>query len=202
MEIWLKNDDYNLRFPVLPSSYEISSESGNTTEVVDAYGEVNLLGKRMLKNIEFETFFPKVYDPTYCCIRPQFAPPGHLEAFESMKQSGVCTLTMTGMVFSGKVTIESLTGHEDDGTGDMYISFSFKEYRLPKVKKRVAKKAKAGTYTTRKGDTLSKIAKKKTGKSSNWKTIYKDNKKKLKKAGITTGGKKMKAGIKLKIRAF
>jgi nucleoid-associated protein YgaU len=115
------------------------------------------------------------------------------------------------------VTIEELTSKEDDGTGDVTISFKFKEYVKPKIyksgtgksSKKSSKKStrksstrttkvasKSTTYTVKKGDCLSRIAQAQTGNSSNWRTIYSDN-----KTVIGSNPNLIKIGQKLKIRA-
>ena len=56
MEIWLKQGSVSFRFAVLPPEYEVTSESGNTQVIINALGEISLLGKRKLKNISFSSF--------------------------------------------------------------------------------------------------------------------------------------------------
>ena len=211
MEIWLKNSKYNIRFPVLPSDYSISSSSNNTSVNITALSEVNLLGNRQLQQVTFEALFPKVYNSTYCDIQPEHKPAQYREIFEAMKRSGVCKLTLTGVKWSKQVTIEQLDSKEDDGTGDVKITFTFKEYVAPKVSKikstkkkkkakknsnRTTKKTDNRTYKVKSGDTLSRIAQTQTGKSGNWKTIYEDN-----KGAIGSNPNKIKVGQSLKLRA-
>ena len=211
MEIWLKNSKYNIRFPVLPSDYSISSSSNNTSVNITALSEVNLLGNRQLQQVTFEALFPKVYNSTYCDIQPEHKPAQYREIFEAMKRSGVCKLTLTGVKWSKQVTIEQLDSKEDDGTGDVKITFTFKEYVAPKVSKikstkkkkkakknsnRTTKKTDNRTYKVKSGDTLSRIAQTQTGKSGNWKAIYEDN-----KGAIGSNPNKIKVGQSLKLRA-
>ena len=211
MEIWLKNSKYNIRFPVLPSDYTISSSSNNTSVNITALSEVNLLGNRQLQQVTFEALFPKVYNSTYCDIPPEHKPAQYREIFEAMKRAGVCKLTLTGVKWSKQVTIEQLDAKEDDGTGDIKISFTFKEYVAPKVSKikstkkkkkakkssnRTTKKTDNRTYKVKSGDTLSRIAQTQTGKSGNWKAIYEDN-----KGAIGSNPNKIKVGQSLKLRA-
>ena len=211
MEIWLKNSKYNIRFPVLPSEYSITSSSNNTSVNVTALSEVTLLGNRMLQQVTFEALFPKVYNSTYCDIPPEHKPAQYREIFEAMKRAGVCKLTLTGVKWSKQVTIEQLDAKEDDGTGDVTITFTFKEYVAPKVTKiksskkkskskknsnRTTKKTDNRTYKVKSGDTLSRIAQTQTGKSGNWKTIYEDN-----KGTIGPNPNKIKVGQSLKLRA-
>lgn len=215
MEIWLKNDDYNIRFPVLPSEYTISSSSNNTSVNVSALSEVTLIGNRNLQEVSFETFFPAKYNDTYCDIKPEYKPKEYREIFEKMKRSGVCKLTLSGAKWSKQVTIEQLDAKETDGTGDITISFSFKEYVGPKVTKikktsskskkksvttktkRTTKTVSAKTYAVKAGDTLSRIAMSQTGDSANWRAIYSDN-----KSVIGSDPNRIRQGQKLKIRAF
>lgn len=192
MEIWLRQGRTNFRFAVLPSEYELTSESNNTQVVVNSLGEINLLGKRKLKNISFSSFFPK-QKYSFCEYTTFPTPKESVKLIEKMKNNGVLRLTMTGTPVNMDCTIESFTWGENDGTKDINFTLEFKEYRKVKVKitkgkeevtkkvtpavtQRAAKEVKSTTYTVRKGDNLSKIAKNLTGSSANRKAIYNQNK--------------------------
>lgn len=184
MEIWLKQGGINFRFAVLPPEYEVTSESGNTQVIINALGEISLLGKRKLKNISFSSFFPA--EQYYFCEYTSFpAPTESVEIIETMKNNGVLQLIMTGTSVNMDCTIESFVWGENDGTKDINFTIELKEYRKVVVKtisaapvepQRTAKEVKSTTYTVVKGDNLSKIAKNLTGNSGNWRTIYEQNK--------------------------
>lgn len=192
MEIWLKQDKRDFRFAILPSEYEVASESGNTQVTIHSFGEINLLGKRKLKNISFSSFFPRqIYN--FCQYTSFPTPEESVKLIEEMKNNGVLHLTMTGTPVNMDCTIESFTWGENDGTKDINFTLEFKEYRKVKVKttekkeplpqrvtpaatQRPAKEVSSTTYTVVKGDNLSKIAKNLTGNSANWKAIYEQNK--------------------------
>lgn len=192
MEIWLKQGKTNFRFAVLPSEYELTSESNNTQVIVNSLGEINLLGKRKLKNISFSSFFPK-QKYSFCEYTTFPTPKESVKLIEKMKNNGVLRLTMTGTPVNMDCTIESFTWGENDGTKDINFTLEFKEYRKVKVKttkkkekvtkkvtpaatERAAKEVKSTTYAVVKGDNLSKIAKNLTGSSANWQAIYNQNK--------------------------
>ena len=184
MEIWLKQGSVSFRFAVLPPEYEVTSESGNTQVIINALGEISLLGKRKLKNISFSSFFPE--EKYYFCEYTSFPTPSEsVEIIEGMKNNGVLQLVMTGTPVNMDCTIESFVWGENDCTKDINFTIEFKEYRKVVVKnisaataepQRAAKEVKSTTYTVVKGDNLSKIAKNLTGSSGNWKTIYEQNK--------------------------
>lgn len=190
MQIWLKGSGQTLRIPVLPDSYTVTSKQNNTVVNVTALGDINLLGNRGLLEIEWSKFFPKTYDETYCEYRGFPSPAQCVKRIETMKRGGAVKLTITGIPICTEVSIESFKWYEDDGTGDIKYDISIKEHRKvskPK-KKKTAKKsekdlqrsgkpaaASSKTYTVKKGDCLSTIAKKLTG-SSDWKALYQQNK--------------------------
>lgn len=192
MEIWLKQGKKSFRFAVLPPEYEVTSESNNTQVVIHSLGEINLIGKRKLKNISFSSFFPKQkYD--FCEYTSFPTPKESVKLVEQMKQKGVTHLTMTGTRVNMDCTIESFTWGENDGTKDINFTLSFKEYRKVNVKgkkkrekvmkkmaqaktKRVTREVKNRTYAVKKNDNLRKIAKNLTGTSANWRAIYDQNK--------------------------
>ena len=192
MEIWLKQGKKKFRFAILPPEYELTSESNNTQVVVNSLGEINLLGKRKLKNVSFSSFFPKqLYD--FCEYSSFPTPKESIKIIENMKNKGVMRLTMTNTPINMECTIESFEWGENDGTEDVNFTLEFKEYRkvkiktsviketlpevvVPAVTERPAKEVSSTTYTVIKGDCLSKIAKNLTGNSANWKAIYEQNK--------------------------
>lgn len=192
MEIWLKQGKKRFRFAVLPPEYEFTSESSNTSVNINALGEINLIGKRKLKTVSFSSFFPD-QDYSFCEYSAFPTPKESVKIIESMKNKGVLHLTMTGSPVNMDCTIESFVWGENDGTKDINFTLEFKEYRKIKVKtktvkepvpgkvapaatERPAKEVSSTTYTVGKGDNLSKIAKKLTGNSANWKAIYEQNK--------------------------
>lgn len=132
MEIWLKQGKTNFRFAVLPSEYELTSESNNTQVVVNSLGEINLLGKRKLKNISFSSFFPK-QKYSFCEYTTFPTPKESVKLIEKMKNNGVLRLTMTGAPVNMDCTIENFTWGENDGTKDINFTLEFKEYRKVKV---------------------------------------------------------------------
>ena len=192
MEIWLKQDGEEFRFPILPSEYELASESNNTSVFINALGEVNLIGKRKLRRVSFSSFFPKqIYDVCQYTAFPE--PQESVDIIEGMKNNGVVQLIMTGTPVNMECTIESFTCGENDGTKDINFIIELKEYRRVKVKtkerkellpksvtsaatNRAAKSVASTVYTVVKGDCLSKIAKNLTGNSANWHAIYEQNK--------------------------
>lgn len=177
---------------MLPPEYELISENGNTSVNINALGEINLIGKRKLKTVSFSSFFP-CHDYSFCEYSAFPNPRESVKAIESMKNKGVLHLTMTGTPVNMDCTIESFVWGENDGTKDIYFTLEFKEYRKVKVKtktvkevipqqvipaatERPAKEIISTIYTVVQGDNLSKISKKITGNSANWKAIYEQNK--------------------------
>lgn len=230
MEIWLNNGNDKIRLPILPSSFEVESSQQNTSENVHRKGEVNLLGKRNLKTIEISSFFPN-HDYPFCQYHGFKKPYFYVKKIEKWKDSNVTPrLIITGDAdINMEVSIENFKYGENDATGDVNFTINLKEYIVVKYSKpakktntktgkKVNKKAattlrsilnklkNGGTiYKVKKGDTLLKIAKKKTGKSSNWTKIYKLNKKTIEKAAkkhkrkSSSKGKYLYVGTKLVI---
>lgn len=128
MEIWLKQDKTQFRLAVLPPEYELTSESNNTQVVINSLGEINLLGKRKLKNVSFSSFFPaQAYN--FCQYTSFPTPKESVELIEKMKNSGVLRLIMTGTPVNMECTIENFTWGENDGTKDINFTLELKEYR-------------------------------------------------------------------------
>lgn len=191
MEIWLKQNEKQFRFPVLPESYEVGNTHENTRVNINALGEINLIGKRKLKTVSFSSIFP-AQNYYFCQYRDFPIPTESVRIIEDMKEAGIVLFTMSGTSINMNCTIENFTWGEDNGTGDVYFTLELSEYRKPVVKviekketvtenivpaetERISPPPQSTTYTVKKGDNLSKIAKQITGSSANWKAIYNQN---------------------------
>jgi len=202
---------------VIPSSYKISDGQNNTSVNVHRKGEVNLLGEKALRTVEISAFFPaQEYD--FCQYKGFNTDPWHyVKKIKSWKDGKVTPqIIITGKPnINMAVSIENFEYGQDDGTEDVSFTLSLKEYvivkytvqpkktntksgkkvkKKSKTKKRSSKKTKTSTYKVKKGDTLWGIAKKKTGKSSNWKRIYKKNKTIIEKTAKKHGRKSSSNG--------
>jgi LysM repeat protein len=192
MQIWIKQGKGKLRLPVLPPNFEEVLVQQNTTVNINSFGKINLIGKRGLKTLSLSCFFPnhkygfvqyKGFPKPYACVK----------LIESWMGKPV-RVTITGTDINGEYAIESFNHSEQDGTGDVYYTIELKEYRRPSLKtkkkktmskkdtkiqkpstKRATKSAKTITYTIKKGDTLSGIAKRKTGDMANVYAIANQN---------------------------
>ena len=206
MEMWINNGNDKIRFPILPSSFKITASNQNTSENVHRKGEVNLLGERNLKTIEISSFFPAHEYPFAQYQGYSTNPYSYVKKIEKWKDNKVTPVFIITGVFDKTVSIESFEYGEEDSTGDVAFTLNLKEYvtvsystqkkktsngkkvtKKSNSKKRSTKSTKTTKYTIKKGDTLWKIAKKKTGKSSNCKKIYKKNKTVIEKAAKKHG---------------
>lgn len=173
MEIWLKQGKKQLRLPILPQEVGESGEQDNKTEIVNALGEVNLLGLQKLETVSLEAHFPK--KPMYYDQYSGYPSPKKcVKLVKKMKKNGVIRFIVTPLI-NYEATIEQFEWKYIDGTEDIHYTMEIKRYRRP-VKKRSTKKAKKVTVTVKKGDTWAKLAKKYTGSSKNAKKIAKQNK--------------------------
>ena len=135
MEIWLKGSKA-VQIPVLPPEYSVTSKQNNVTVNVITKGEVTLKGKRGLQEISFSSFFPKRYDSAYCSVRNLKSPTEYVRTIEKMKREGTVKLIITGTPINYRVTIESFEWGENDGTGDISYTLTFKEYRSVSAQKK------------------------------------------------------------------
>jgi hypothetical protein len=184
MEIHIIHDDTDVELPVLPESFELSGGTGNEQVTIHTVGEVTLIGKPKLSDINISTEFPAA-PRSYLNIAPEELqdPYWYVDTFKEWKNQGyICRLVITSTNIASLVTIEGFTYGEDDSTGDVGYTLELKEYRehearkLKVTKKRTSKKT-SKTYKVKKGDTLKKIAKKKMGKTKYSKKLYSANKK-------------------------
>nr|DAS06279.1 MAG TPA: tail assembly protein [Caudoviricetes sp.] len=199
MQIWLKSGA-PLRFPVLPSEYKVQGSRGIETVNINAVGETDLGGMSGLRTVSFSSFFPKHYNPSYCEFRGIKNPQRYVKQIEQMMNGGIVKLIITGTAINFPCRISSFEWGEDDGTGDIRFSITLKEHRKIAISqssvvaesqattqtasedtsakdtaKREDTREKPKTYTVKRGDCLSSIARKLTG-SSDWHALYEQNK--------------------------
>lgn len=178
-------EDEQMILPVSPDSYEISYSQNNSTENVNSFGEVKLLGKRGLLSTKIESFFPHMaYD--FCVSQPTMEPFEYISKLRKWKDKNQLLHFKVGEDVNFLCSIESLTWGENDGTGDVNYTIELKEYRRvgsnrvkPSDK---SSSSKGKTYTVKHGDTVGKIAKKYYGSSKYGSTVYKANKSTIEKA--------------------
>ena len=87
MEIWLRQNKKSFRFAILPSEYELTSESDNTQVNINKLGEINLIGKRKLKTVSFSSIFPK-QKYSFCQYSTFPTPKESVKTIEKMKNNG------------------------------------------------------------------------------------------------------------------
>jgi hypothetical protein len=192
MQVWLKGSS-SLRFPVLPSEYKVSGNKGIETVNINAIGEVDLEGMRGLRTVSFSSFFPQHYDSSYCEFSRIKKPGRYIKQIEQIMSEGITRIIITGTPINFSCRISSFDYEENDGTGDI----SLKEHRKIAITqssivtegsqsgsedasskdaaKREDTREKPRTYTVKRGDCLSSIARKLTG-NSNWHALYEQNK--------------------------
>lgn len=196
MQVWLKGSS-PLRFPVLPSEYKVSGSKGIETVNINAIGEVDLEGMRGLRTVSFSSFFPQHYDSSYCEFSRIKKPGRYIKQIEQIMSEEITRIIITGTPINFSCRISSFDYEENDGTGDISFSISLKEHRKIAITqssivtegsqsgsedasskdaaKREDTREKPRTYTVKRGDCLSSIARKLTG-NSNWHALYEQNK--------------------------
>lgn len=195
IQFWLKDrTNKYLRLPVNPSEVSVSSPYGINRVNIASLGEVSIPGERELKEITFNSFFPRDYNPTYCEYSGFPSPKAWVKQLEEWRDTRKnIRIIISGTNISLPVLISSFdiqperAGH----IGDIYYSITFTEFRAPIVRKlnekngsKVAqsnnrpsqKPNKSKVYVVKTGDTLWAISKSFYGSGSKYRTIYDANK--------------------------
>lgn len=192
MEIWINQDKTKFRLPVLPSSFTIEKTMDNKTVNIVSLGEVTRIGKRNLATITLDSFFPR-NEETYAQYSGYPKPEKCVSIITSMMDAPV-RLIIVGAGINMLATIESFSHGDMDQVGNVAFTIALKWQRTPKLKKvkmttktkttkkikktttkRTTKKVKSKTVTVKKGDTLTKIAKRETGSADNYRAIANQN---------------------------
>ena len=196
--------------PVTPSKVNMTINNKNETVDLITGGEVNILKDPGLTTIDYECQFPNLTKyPFARYVNGQFQNAKYfLDAFEKMKLDRkpftfkiLRSTPQNKTIFdtSMNVTLEDYKISDDADEGfDMKVSVNLKQWKDYGTKKLIVKKPKkktaSKTYTVKKGDCLWKIAKKKLGKGSREKEIYKLNKSLIEKTAKKHGKKSSNNG--------
>lgn len=192
------------QLPVAPPSMTMQINNKNETVVLINEGEVNILKKPGLTDIEFEVLLPNVKYP-FAVYPNGFLPAAHfLDKFEHLKvkqksfQLIVNRMRPSGdLLFDTNITVslEDYDIQEDAENGfDVIVTLRFKQYKpfgnkkleikknsegkteVKKVENRsTTNKAKVEPYTVKKGDNLWTICKKFLGNPMKYPEIAKLN---------------------------
>lgn len=159
----------NILYPVAPSKIETKISGNNNTIHLINEGEVNQLKTNKLSEISFELMLPRIEQYPFANYEKGFHNADYylVEIEKLMKDKKAFQLNIVrqdqkGTTFNNTsmtVSLENYTIKEDAGEGlDVIVSLNFKQYKEfgPMRMKKKPKK-----YTTKKGDTLYLIAKKK-----------------------------------------
>ncbi|MDR1292283.1 MAG: LysM peptidoglycan-binding domain-containing protein [Clostridiales Family XIII bacterium] len=188
--------------PIAPAKISMQISNRNETITLINEGEVNLLKSPGLTMITMEALLPADNAP-FCDYVAGFIPVhDFLQLFERLKvEKSNFPLVVSRMYENGvglhgtsmTVTLEDYESVDDAEAGfDTTVALSFKKYVSYGTQKANLLPA---TYTTKKGDTLAKIATLYYGNSKNWAKIYNANKSKISKSQK----KSLNKGIKLTI---
>lgn len=183
------------QFPVNPETIQIQHGRSFTEVAVINLDAVLHAGNLTPISLSWDSFFPRVYDPTLHNYRPE-APETSVRRLrkwlgrQGTKQVKATPLrtVVTGTYFS-EVMVVTDFGTEFRGgePGDVYYTITLQSYRPQQI--RIASPAPtpspparptpahgAKTHTVKKGDTLWLIAKNYYGNGSLWPRIYEANK--------------------------
>ena len=211
-------------YPVAPSSITTKINKQIEVITLANEGEVNRIKTPGLTDITMDILLPGIVYPFAIYPSGTFQKPSvYISQLEKLKTEGkVFKLVVLrklptrvlGYDFSMSVTLEDYSLKEDAEEGiDITASLNLKQYvdygtQKVKFKKKkggntttdekkqrsyVGKKT-GGTYTVKSGDCLWNISKKKLGKASRWKEIYKLNKSVIEKAAKNHGRKSSSNG--------
>ncbi|WP_042350343.1 LysM peptidoglycan-binding domain-containing protein [Bacillus massiliigorillae] len=220
VEFWLiYNKQNQLRLPVNPEANTYESPFNYEDYEVEGLGEVTNIKQRGLREFTIESFFPSVYNPSYCEYNNFPSPQDCYSLINGLrnKREPIRYLVTGAGGVDVKVTIRdfSINANKYGAPGDIYYTLILKEYRDVKVTVTDLSKpntkpnngssssrppaptpTKVASYTVKSGDSLWLIAKKKEiyGDGNQWRKIYNAN-----KNVIGSNPNKLKIGMKLVI---
>lgn len=167
MEFWIIQGIEKIQLPVPPAEFYITKENNNEVVNIQTLGEINLIGKSKLASISLSSFFPAKEYP-FVQTRDLLKPYDYVKLIESFRTSGKpIRLLITDTDINDFFTIESFEYGEKDGSGDVYFTIAFKQYKTVTIAtqtivKRTTQTKTSSSTTTKKKITNRKVARAKT----------------------------------------
>ena len=117
MEVYLNGKDYQLQFPVLPSSYNVDGKAQMSSLDITTRGEIDVFEGKGLKKYKFSSEFPNG-DRGYCKCSPK-PPEEYIKQIEKWMDTGeVVRFIVTEKDINLEVRIESFSHEVRDCTKD------------------------------------------------------------------------------------
>lgn len=190
MDFWLSYNNMaeKLQLPVNPSNFTVKTGNKNTVVDIQDLGELNLIGRAKLAEIQLSSFFPARYAP-YCAYKTIPSPYDAVALIEKWRKSSrpirlIITDTPINMAF----TIEDFEHGEKGGTREVSYTLSLREYRFIQLKQVGAQPVQDGMssprpdekdppkiYEVKPDDCLWLISQRVYGDGSRWQEIYNAN---------------------------
>lgn len=197
-EFWLKNEtkSEDMLLPVTPEGYEISTGMEIETVRATNLGDINVAGRRKPKSITISSFFPA---RDYPFVRKGSILLGnaaeYVKKLEQWKDAkDIIRLVIAdngGARVNEQFYIEDITsGERKEDNGDITYTINLRQYtpmkvsaiaqapaaNTPRTDTKTAAPKKTKTYTVKRGDCLSAIARQVYGDANQWRKIYEANK--------------------------
>lgn len=189
--IVLSRGGVSFQFPVNTDNLRIARGRDVHTIDIVSFREVARPGLRKLKRINFSSFLPKTYDPSYCHYTPIPAPDDIVFIIEEWLKTGApAFMSVTGTPVGIWVLIDAFNTEERAGhPGDIFYEFSaveFVDLRIdvsdpvpwpapPRPPDATAGPQPGQQYEVQSGDTLWTIAKQFYGNGSLYSVIHDAN---------------------------
>lgn len=130
MDIFLSTIDRKqiIQLPIVPSEFKIPSPMSHETFTTINQGDIKLIGRRGLKSLTIETFFPS---KEYPFLRDRtYKGWEYVEIIESWNDKRIpIRLIATNTPVNMLVVIDIFEYGLQDGSGDVYYSLSLSEFK-------------------------------------------------------------------------
>lgn len=188
---YIKNSIENIKLPIVPSEFHIKSGKNSNSVTLLGFGEISDSGTPTLRTWSISSIFPKT-KYKICTGSIKSNPYDYVALVEKLKRDNIiCQYIITKTNIDMRCTIEEFEYWENDGSGDVYYTMTFKEHKEIKLSTLsntnmtssvfymnsdyTLDTTKENKLVVREGDNIIKIAKQYLGDSSKYEDILAKN---------------------------
>lgn len=123
-----------IKIPIIPSELKVGVDSKVVTVETARHGDLNVIGKKGLRNISFSSFFPSKQNKYSFTKDNSTDAYGYVKTINNWMSKGYTVRLLIPNFLNVEFAINSFEYGVQDGSGDFYYTIEMSEFKRIRVK--------------------------------------------------------------------